>query len=134
MMPTELEHRGGVAWRNVRVGELQGWVADLALVPARLEAGLSPSRSAVRNEQGVSQVQAVTANAGPVAAPLARLRVMQARLALRASPDINAPAVARLRDGDVIEALPQPPSGYWVAVRSDGKRGWVPAQWLTPVP
>ena len=138
------ERSGAVAWRHVRVGELQGWIAESAAVQARLEPAPPPTspptlptrRGAAAQEAligGGRMVQSVTANAAAGDAPLAQLRVGARQLALRVSPDINAPTVVLLRGGDLVDALPQPPQGYWLPVQVDGKRGWAPAQWLVPV-
>lgn len=125
------DRSNALAWRNVRVGDLQGWVLDAAVAPARLE--VAPGPGPMARESNLSPARpgrAVTADAGP---PMERLRVTLPQLAMRVAPDVNAPLVARLREGAVVEALPQPPQGYWQPVLANGKRGWVPAQWLVPV-
>lgn len=66
-------------------------------------------------------------NAGP-----ARMRVIADRLALRVTPDINAPMLRQLRAGTVVEVLPQPQRAYWTAVKAGDQRGWVASQWLVP--
>lgn len=151
---TEVEpyRRGSLTWRNVRVGDLQGWLPGSAVEPVRAQPAqtadgrgaaaqrdLQRMRVGLRNPQ--SRVEALeprslTANAPAASAnmPLERMRVTLNRLAMRASPDINAPVVAQLRDGDTVEALPQEPQGYWLAVQAGDKRGWAPAQWLIHQP
>ncbi|HEX8886909.1 MAG TPA: SH3 domain-containing protein, partial [Noviherbaspirillum sp.] len=61
-----------------------------------------------------------------------RMRVIADRLALRVTPDINAPMLRQLRAGTVVEILSQPQRAYWTAVRVGGQRGWVASQWLVP--
>jgi pilus assembly protein CpaC len=61
-----------------------------------------------------------------------RLRVTANRLALRVTPDINAPVLRQLRAGTVVEALPQMQRGRWTAVQAGDLRGWVATQWLLP--
>lgn len=127
------ERSGATTWRSVRVGDLQGWVPDLAVVPARLRAAPASSSATppqdAQVDNSVRAGRAVTADSGT---PLERLRVTLPQLELRVSPDVNAPIIARLRDGSVVEALPQAPQSYWQAVVANGKRGWAPAQWLVP--
>jgi pilus assembly protein CpaC len=61
-----------------------------------------------------------------------RMRVIADRLALRVTPDINAPMLRQLRAGTVVEILPQPQRAYWTAVKAGEQRGWVASQWLVP--
>ena len=61
-----------------------------------------------------------------------RLRVTADRLALRVTPDINAPVLRQLRAGTVVETLPQMQRGRWTAVQAGDVRGWVATQWLLP--
>ena len=68
----------------------------------------------------------------PAPAPLRRFRVSTDRLALRVTPDINAPVLRRLNAGALLDALPQPRRGYWTAVQAGAQRGWVASQWITP--
>lgn len=140
----ELQRSGTVAWRQVRVGALQGWIPDRAAVPVRVQPQ-SPSQPQPPGSAGAGvwardgqltsdrSLQAVTANA-PGDAPLGQLRVNALQLGMRVAPDVNASMVLLLRRGQVVDALPQSPQGYWLPVQVDGRRGWAPAQWLVPLP
>jgi pilus assembly protein CpaC len=55
------------------------------------------------------------------------------RLALRVTPDVNAPVVTNLAEGQVVVGLAQSAQGYWTAVEAGGKRGWAASQWLHPI-
>jgi pilus assembly protein CpaC len=54
-------------------------------------------------------------------------------LAMRVTPDVNAPAMATLARGDLVLSLALPARGGWTAVQAAGRRGWVSSQWLQPV-
>lgn len=126
-------------WRHVLVGEVSGWIAADAVQPVGL--GQAMPQPVPRDSQSkdsdaigvpISPINAASSstqagNAGP-----ARMRVIADRLALRVTPDINAPMLRQLRAGTVVEILPQPQRAYWTAVRVDGQRGWVASQWLVP--
>ncbi|RZI43937.1 type II and III secretion system protein [Herbaspirillum sp. HC18] len=149
MTAREPQRIGAGAWRHIVVGEIQGWVRD-GVEPAKLQPNLlgdASSPSARVDQQGpsigtgklkggvaASTGQAVTANLSDLttdsATPPKRYRVLLDRLAMRASPDVNAAVVERLASGATVESLPQPPKAYWSAVRIGDKRGWVATQWL----
>jgi pilus assembly protein CpaC len=76
--------------------------------------------------------QSITANARPEGQPGKRYRVKASSLALRVTPDVNAPIVRYLAGDTVLEGLPQPVKGNWIPVQAGELRGWVAAQWLTP--
>ena len=137
------------SWRHVTVGDIQGWVESRWVEPSKLQPVIQPgSRGTIANvdRQGAivglgkpdarvaaAPAQAVTADPASVEAgapPAKRYRVNLDGLALRVTPDINAPIVEHLTGGAVVEALPQPPQGYWLAVQANGKRGWAASQWL----
>ena len=135
----EPQSTGAASWRQVRAGEIEGWiVADAAQPRGRQTpstAGspvIDPAVDPVM--QPAANSASITANrvATPPVTPLERVRVAARSLALRVAPDVNAAIVVRLNEGDVVEALPQAPRGYWMAVQHDGKRGWLPSQWLAP--
>lgn len=143
-------------WRQVNVGSLTGWVAARWLQPAvapgpgragNLVAPAGPY--AARDQQGrpvglargdgagqwvaSTPDDALLTPAEPGAAePMLRYRVALDRLALRVTPDINAPVVAHLGVGQIVVPLPQAPRGAWRAVQAGSQRGWVAAQWLMP--
>ncbi len=141
---------GRALWRNVVVGQLNGWVRADALQPSRLSPVLltrTPSAVAHNAQEGapltlgVDNGPGVRAGAPNVVTPEQpngdaprQYRVVLEGLALHVSPDINALTVQPLEQGQLVDALPQPASGNWVAVRSGAARGWVAAQWLHAVP
>lgn len=53
-------------------------------------------------------------------------------LALRTKPDLNAPILRHLRNGEKVQASPQAQNGFWTAIEKDGKRGWSATQYLQP--
>lgn len=138
----------GRYWVNITVGALDGWVARDGIEPTRLEPVTPPSaignvieRDRLAHSVTTSGVtpntatstapaRAVTANAPAVAAAPARYRVVLDRLALRVSPDINAGTLRHLAKDELVDALPQPPVGYWTAIQAGDQRGWVATQWL----
>lgn len=125
-------------WRHVMVGEVRGWIAADAVQPVSRAGAATPGAGA----------DAATDHAGPLLGPVStplppaaamesqavqrRLRVTAERLALRVTPDINAPVLRHLRAGAVVTALPQAQRGRWTAVQADDLRGWVASQWLLP--
>ena len=138
-------------WRNVVVGEINGWVASRWVKPVvgnALDRARSGSVIAQPDQQGPiiglgtdsrtdaksksSAVESITATSLDRDAGGKRYRVNLNRLALRVTPDINAAVIQKLASGSVVEALPRSPRGHWMAVQADGKRGWVAAQWLVP--
>jgi pilus assembly protein CpaC len=55
------------------------------------------------------------------------------RLALRVSPDINAPVLQNLPVGSLVQVLPQAPQAQFSAVRINDRLGWAETQWLSPL-
>jgi pilus assembly protein CpaC len=55
------------------------------------------------------------------------------RLALRVTPDINAPVLRNLPAGQHVSALFTEARGPWTAVEVQGQRGWVATKWLQPM-
>ena len=123
-------------WRNVEIGAVNGWAVDRGLNPYD-PASLSPSAVTRQDQQGSgmaianSDLQpALVVSAVGDSAGGKRYRVRLNRLALRVAPDINALVLHQLPIGALVEALPQAPNANWIAVQAEGKRGWVPMQWL----
>ena len=129
-------------WRNVVVGEYDGWVLANAVEPAPMQsvrASNSKSKIVQKDQTGdvihlgVSEAPSnqqdrfVTANVSAK-----QYRVQLNNLALRVTPDINAQSVKKLLEGQTVDALPIPPLGNWTAVQVDGVSGWVATQWLKP--
>lgn len=141
---------GQTYWRNVVVGEINGWVASRWVKPIGNEPDRARSGSAIAlpDQEGpiiglgtgnsaetgskASAVETVTASGLDQREGGKRYRVNLNRLALRVTPDINAAVIRKLASGSVVEALPRSPRGHWMAVQADGQRGWVAAQWLVP--
>lgn len=137
-------------WRNVVVGEINGWVASRWVTPIGMEPVRAHGNSIVAqpDQQGkiiglggnssldadskLSAMGSITATSPTSNAAGKRYRVNLNRLALRVTPDTNAAVIQKLASGSVVEALPQAPTDHWMAVQVDGKRGWVAAQWLVP--
>ena len=131
----------GSRWRQVMVGDVAGWIAADAVRPvSRASAGAArASQDAGAAGDGallgpITTPAPASASAAmvPAPAPPRRFRVGADRLALRVTPDINAPVLRRLNAGALLEALPQPRRGYWTAVQAGAQRGWVASQWITP--
>jgi pilus assembly protein CpaC len=128
----------GSHWRNVLVGEVAGWIDAGAVQPvSHAPAGAPRDGQDSSSETSGPLLAPITVpmpapatSAG--AAALRRMRVTADRLALRVTPDINAPVLRQLRSGAVVHALPQPERAYWTAVQAGGQRGWVASQWLAP--
>lgn len=141
-------------WRNVIVGEIEGWVLSGSVAPSRLQAAIQPFRGSAiaQRDQGknalalgadakgsavvagrLQQVTPMTPLSEDASRPVVRYRVLLAEAALRVTPDVNAPVVQSLTEGQVVQALPQAPQGNWIAVQAGGKRGWAANQWLFPV-
>jgi pilus assembly protein CpaC len=141
-------------WRNVVVGQLNGWVWADAVEPSHLQASIKPySRSTIAQRDQAQQVLSLGGNANssvtgrpkqftpelpgsatePMGTPVKQYRVALDRVALRVTPDVNAASIQNLAEGQVVEALAQAPQGYWIAVQANGKRGWAASQWLTPI-
>ena len=146
----EAQPPGQAYWRNVRVGEINGWVARRWVKPVGTEPDRARSGSAIaqpdqqgqmiglvaRNSPDASGkspvVESITATSPDHDAGGKRYRVNLNRLALRVTPDINAAVIQKLASGTVVEARPRALRGHWIAVQVDGKRGWVASQWLVP--
>jgi pilus assembly protein CpaC len=139
-------------WRNVTVGEINGWIESSAAEPAHLAGAISasPFNTVAGADQGSSRDllgpdtvgRSVLANRPGTASatapddaskPSRQFRVGLDRLALRVTPDVNAAVVTNLAAGDIVTALAQPARGHWIAVDAGGKRGWTASQWLHPV-
>jgi pilus assembly protein CpaC len=151
--PKDAHPPGQGRWRNVVVGGLDGWVWAEGVEPSHLHPAIRPDRQSMYNQrdqeqevlglgdQGkgiaaesarpVTPVQAASARPDSIPTP-ERYRVALDKVALRVTPDVNAPSVLNLVEGQLVEALPQAPQGYWIAVQAAGKRGWAPGQWLLP--
>ncbi len=143
-------------WRNVVVGEINGWVLAEGVAPTHLmpiiktygaNTLLKPDQANGASSIGPNTTgrnitaptfRSVTATPG-VAQPATEgdatkmYRVTLKRLALRVTPDVNAAVVKSLDEGQFVEAISTSPQGNWMAVQIDGKRGWVASQWLDPV-
>jgi pilus assembly protein CpaC len=143
---------GQGTWRNVTVGAVSGWILSQAVAPTHVAGKINttPAGRIAATDQGTGRemlgsdttgrsVLATTAHAGSVTGlgdsmrTPQQFRVAMQRLALRVTPDINAPVVTNLAEGQVVVGLAQPAQGYWTAVEADGKRGWAASQWLHPV-
>jgi pilus assembly protein CpaC len=101
-------------------------VMSAPLVPAQAV----PLAGTLTQPSPVSRPVSLTlasADAGP------QYAVLLNQLALRVTPDINAPVLANLAEGQVVRSLALEPRGAWSAVEADGKRGWVASLWLRPV-
>lgn len=72
----------------------------------------------------------LTLGAGPVGGEFI---VALDRLALRVTPDINAPVLRNLPAGQHVSALSAQARGPWTAVEVQGQRGWVATKWLQPM-
>lgn len=125
-------------WRNIVVGEVDGWIASEHAEPAKLAPILkryaphdADSRASALTRPTPSSTPAaltlVSAPTGP------HFAVLLNKLALRVTPDINAPALANLAAGQAVRGLVLAPRGAWSAVEALGMRGWVATQWLQPV-
>ncbi len=127
-------------WRSVVLGEIKGWVSERWLKPVEtISDNIANNDYLIRQDQqgnllgtnnsaGIASITAVSASGDVIAGQ--NYRVKPNYLALRVSPDINAPVIEHLRKGVTVHALSMPPSGYWRAVQVEDKRGWVASQWL----
>jgi hypothetical protein len=138
-------HRSGKdSWRNVVVGEFDGWVLANAVEPAPLQsvrASNNKSKIVQKDQAGdVIHLGVSEAPSNPQDKSVAvkvnakQFRVQVNNLALRVTPDINAQSVKKLLEGQTVDALPLPPLGNWTAVQVDGVSGWVASQWLKSLP
>ena len=139
---------GSNVWRQVVVGALRGWVLETGLEPWHANASELVSDSSTSSSRYAKPDQSALGKSASAEGAVnndprnitpnhtetgQRYRVALVRLALRLTPDVNAPAAAQLSEGDVVTRLAEPARGYWVAVQSKGQRGWVAAQWLQPM-
>jgi len=127
----------GSRWRHVLVGEISGWIAADAVQPVARATPQPVPRDSQSNDidtggAPISPINAASAATQADKAGPSRMRVIADRLALRVTPDINAPMLRQLRAGTVVEVLPQPQRAYWTAVKAGEQRGWVASQWLVP--
>jgi pilus assembly protein CpaC len=127
---------GQIRWTAVQVGEIKGWAASKWLEPGSAVPPKTTQSDVGRTEQSMVNYAAnvgartsVTANSAADTG-LPRYRVNLNKLALHIAPDINAKTIGRLQAGEVVEALPQPPRGYWMAVKHGEQTGWVASQWI----
>jgi pilus assembly protein CpaC len=124
-------------WRHVLVGEVSGWIAADAVQPIAQAAPQPVPRDSQSNDTHAGGAPLSPINAASPATPAGnagpgRMKVIADRLALRVTPDINAPMLRQLRAGTVVEILSQPQRAYWTAVKAGEQRGWVASQWLVP--
>ena len=125
-------------WRNVVVGEVNGWVASQFVELTKLAPVVKPyhgnnapaSANSLRNEPQRGVALSLTLSSASTGQDYA---VLVNRLSLRITPDINSPAVQHLAAGQVVHGLKLDPRGAWSAVEANGQRGWVATQWLQPV-
>ena len=150
VLPGSPQTAGTGRYRNVLVGELSGWVLANGVAPSLQPTVPAQDNSVLARPDQANSGQVLgpdtmgsTVNAGSVRAVSANnfkgevqgpksYRVVLKKLALRVTPDINALAMQTLNEGAIVEALPLAPSGYWIAVQADGKKGWIASQWLLP--
>ncbi|MBB4842630.1 pilus assembly protein CpaC [Paucibacter oligotrophus] len=134
----------GVEWRQVRLGSKEGWVPALAVRPFVNGPVHSGGGLANTDRQGplLGLLPPGANKAVPAGGALTlsgaglsqlRLRVGLDRLALRVTPDVNAPALMVLPRGQQVTVLAEPARSHWTAVDVDGRRGWVASQWLQPL-
>lgn len=144
-----------------RVQKTQERLQDRLGTPPYLTEPLQPARNPGRLDTGQAPVKpepavptpVVPAQAVPLAPTLAQpspsshpisltlaaadtgpqYAVLLNQLAMRVTPDINAPVLVNLAEGQVVRGLALEPRGAWSAVDADGKRGWVATLWLRPV-
>jgi len=122
----------GNRWRQVLVGEVRGWIAAGEVQPVSRAAGtLSAAPEAAVDSAG-PLLEPLSTPAAASTAAVHRLRVTAERLALRVTPDINAPVLSQLRAGTVVQAQPQAQRGRWSAVQAGELRGWAASHWLVP--
>ena len=128
-------------WRNVKVGEVNGWVHADSVTLARLRDVAPPSannavaRKAVGGKMLTLGVKghAESRGARAVQAAARQYRVVLDGLAMHVSPDVNSMVVEKLSGGQVVHSSSGNVSGTWIAVQSGASSGWVSAQWLQNV-
>lgn len=146
------------AWRPVAVGTVKGWVPVAALQAAGgTGPEIRPTAAAQQSQAGAPLLQLPATATAPRPAPAATAvphpaagtlpgtvnptstgprtyRVKLNNLALRLTPDNNAPLLAQLREGTTLIAVPYGQRGAWTAVQWDDgtqrRSGWVNTQWL----
>lgn len=129
---------GQSLWRNVIVGEINGWATSQSLEPIEFSPTIKPyvkstatnSGSTISTPLPPGAVKSLTLGAIPMDAVYT---VIVKRLALRVTPDINAPIVQTLHEGQIVHGLKMEQRGVWTAIDAEGKRGWVATQWLQPI-
>ncbi len=128
-------HNPHSGWRAVAVAALTGWVRDESLQPVAHVPGMKPAPDGPHARQA-RQGRALTPHESGAttghSAP-GTYRVGLDRLALRVSPDINAPVLQNLPVGSLVQVLPQAPQAQFSAVRIDDRLGWAETQWLSPL-
>jgi len=100
-------------WYRVKVGERSGFVFGEYVGPQGSNCGDPPPSPA------------------PTPPAFIRVVVVTPILNVRASPDLRAPILARLNQGDVIEVVAQTPDKRWLAIRFNGKLAFVFAQYTS---
>lgn len=122
----------GVLWRNVVVGELNGWTVASGLAPWKLDDA-APTASAFADVDRAGRMLTTRQARAPLVSQAPqRYSVALFKLALRVAPDTNAQVLTHLQQNETVVALPEPRRGHWTAVEARGQRGWVASQWLRP--
>jgi len=127
-----------VLWRNVVVGEINGWVASQWVEPTKLTPNFkayTPKTVAV-DANGIAKP--VVRN---VAKPLTlaaidstkSYAILAKKLPVHLTPDVNSAILLSLREQQIVRGLDIDQRGAWTAIDADGTRGWVSAEWLQPV-
>jgi pilus assembly protein CpaC len=128
------------AWRNVVVGDLEGWVQAADVAP--LSADFSNSRRLSKLAQSDQATRLFPLQTYPklrgekpdaIALSGKYFRVQLKNLALRVLPDINSIAVMQLTEGQIVQEQSVALEGSWRYIQADGVSGWVAAQWLEPL-
>jgi pilus assembly protein CpaC len=125
-------------WLPVQTGQVRGWVAKhlveaskltLSAQPPSPEAALSAPAKLSR-ELPLTSAEALTLGDMQVRG---KFIVVAKRLPLLLTPDVNAPAVLFVAEGQTVDRLSVVPRGAWTAVSVQGQRGWLSTPWLQPV-
>lgn len=130
-------------WRNVTVGNTNGWVAAMYVTPTTRAVSVPRGGPAAREAQSgkpvstaitpTSSTTLIGAQAEP-APGLHQYRVMLPQLAMRITPDMNAAIVQQIPEGTLVATSDEQARGGWLPVEFGGKHGWVAAQWLEAQP
>ena len=124
-------------WLPVQTGQVSGWVARHLVEPAKLTLSTQPHQTQISSGSTVGRAafpSASTRNLTLNDLPLrGQYTVVAKRLPLLLTPDINAPAVLFLAEGQIVNQLSIEPRGAWTAVEVNGQRGWLATPWLQPV-